>query len=211
LIERYALPEIAGLFTDEARFRTMLEVEVLATEAWAQLGVVPAADAAEIRAKADFDLHDIHEREKITEHDVAAFVDVVQERIGGPAAGWLHYGLTSSDVVDTALSVILVRALDLVIDAAEALEHAIVAQARTWRDTPMAGRTHGVHAEPTTFGVKLALWALQVRRDRERLARARAAIAVGKLSGAVGSYSNIDPAVEAHVCRELGLQPVPAT
>jgi adenylosuccinate lyase len=211
LIERYALPEIAGLFTDEARFRTMLEVEVLATEAWAQLGVVPAADAAEIRAKADFDIHDIHEREKITEHDVAAFVDVVQERIGGPAAGWLHYGLTSSDVVDTALSVILVRALDLVIDAAEALEHAIVAQARTWRDTPMAGRTHGVHAEPTTFGVKLALWALQVRRDRERLARARAAIAVGKLSGAVGTYSNIDPAVEAHVCRELGLQPVPAT
>jgi len=211
LIERYALPEIAGLFTDEARFRTMLEVEVLATEAWAQLGVVPAADAAEIRTKADFDIHDIHEREKITEHDVAAFVDVVQERIGSPAAGWLHYGLTSSDVVDTALSVILVRALDLVIGAAEALEHAIVAQARTWRTTPMAGRTHGVHAEPTTFGVKLALWALQVRRDRERLARARAAIAVGKLSGAVGTYSNIDPAVEAHVCRELGLQPVPAT
>ena len=211
MIERYALPEIAGLFTDEARFRTMLEVEVLATEAWAQLGVVPAADAAEIRTKADFDIHDIHEREKITEHDVAAFVDVVQERIGSPAAGWLHYGLTSSDVVDTALSVILVRALDLVIGAAEALEHAIVAQARTWRTTPMAGRTHGVHAEPTTFGVKLALWALQVRRDRERLARARAAIAVGKLSGAVGTYSNIDPAVEAHVCRELGLQPVPAT
>ena len=211
MIERYALPEIAGLFTDEARFRTMLEVEVLATEAWAQLGVVPAADAAEIRAKADFDIHDIHEREKITEHDVAAFVDVVQERIGSPAAGWLHYGLTSSDVVDTALSVILVRALDLVIGAAEALEHAIVAQARTWRATPMAGRTHGVHAEPTTFGVKLALWALQVRRDRERLARARAAIAVGKLSGAVGTYSNIDPAVEAHVCRELGLRPVPAT
>jgi adenylosuccinate lyase len=211
LIERYALPEIAGLFTDEARFRTMLEVEVLATEAWAQLGVVPAADAAEIRAKADFDLHDIHEREKITEHDVAAFVDVVQERIGSPAASWLHYGLTSSDVVDTALSVILVRALDLVIGAAEALEGAIVAQAHTWRDTPMAGRTHGVHAEPTTFGVKLALWALQVRRDRARLARARAAIAVGKLSGAVGTYSNIDPAVETHVCRELGLEPVPAT
>ncbi len=211
MIERYALPEIAGLFTDEARFRTMLEVEVLATEAWAQIGVVPAADAAEIRAKADFEVEAIHEREKITEHDVAAFVDVVQERIGSPAAGWLHYGLTSSDVVDTALSVIIVRALDLVIDAAEALEGAIATQAHTWRSTPMAGRTHGVHAEPTTFGVKLALWALQVRRDRERLARARAAIAVGKLSGAVGTYSNIDPAVEAHVCRELGLQPVPAT
>jgi adenylosuccinate lyase len=211
LIERYALPEIAGLFTDEARFRTMLEVEILATEAWAEIGVVPEADAADIRAKADFDVQAIHDREKVTEHDVAAFVDVVQERIGSPAAAWLHYGLTSSDVVDTALSVILVRALDLVADAADALEGAIVAQARTWRDTPMAGRTHGVHAEPTTFGVKLALWALQVRRDRERLARARAAIAVGKLSGAVGTYSNIDPAVEAHVCHELGLRPVPAT
>jgi adenylosuccinate lyase len=211
LIERYALPEIAGLFTDEARFRTWLEVEVLATEAWAQLGVVPPDDAAAIRARADFEVSAIHEREQVTEHDVAAFVDVVQEHIGGPAAAWVHYGLTSSDVVDTALAVTLVRALDLVAGAAAGLEAAIVAQAHAYRDTPMAGRTHGVHAEPTTFGVKLALWALQVRRDRERLARARAAIAVGKLSGAVGTYSNIDPAVEAHVCGALGLQPVPAT
>jgi adenylosuccinate lyase len=211
LIERYALPEIAGLFTDEARFRTWLEVEVLATEAWAQLGVVPAEDAAAIRERADFDVSAIHEREQVTEHDVAAFVDVVQERIGGPAAGWVHYGLTSSDVVDTALAVTLVRALDLVAAAAAELEAAIVVQAHGYRDTPMAGRTHGVHAEPTTFGVKLALWALQVRRDRGRLARARAGIAVGKLSGAVGTYSNIDPAVEAHVCGALGLAPVPAT
>jgi len=211
LIERYALPEIAGLFTDEARFRTWLEVEVLATEAWSKLGVVPAADAVAIRERADFDVAAIQERERITEHDVAAFVDVVQERIGGPAAAWLHYGLTSSDVVDTALAVTLVRALDLVAGVAGELEAAIVTQAHTYRDTAMAGRTHGVHAEPTTFGVKLALWAMQVRRDRERLARARAAIAVGKLSGAVGTYSNIDPEVEAHVCHELGLQPVPAT
>jgi adenylosuccinate lyase len=211
LIERYALPEIAGLFTDESRFRTWLEVEVLATEAWAQLGVVPQDDAAAIRARANFEVSAIHEREQVTEHDVAAFVDVVQERIGGPAAAWVHYGLTSSDVVDTALAVTLVRALDLVAGAAAELEAAIVAQAHAYRDTPMAGRTHGVHAEPTTFGVKLALWALQVRRDRERLARARAAVAVGKLSGAVGTYSNIDPAVEAHVCGALGLQAVPAT
>jgi adenylosuccinate lyase len=211
LIERYALPEIAGLFTDEARFRAWLEVEVLATEAWAKLGVVPAADAAQVRERADFDVAAVHERERTTEHDVAAFVDVVQERIGGSAASWLHYGLTSSDVVDTALSVVLVRAVDLVLGAAAELEAAIVRQAHRYRDTPMAGRTHGVHAEPTTFGAKLALWAMQVHRDRERLLRARRAIAVGKLSGAVGTYSNIDPAVEAFVCEALGLTPVPAT
>ncbi|MFI5053291.1 MAG: adenylosuccinate lyase [Acidimicrobiia bacterium] len=211
MIERYALPEIAGLFTDEARFRAWLEVEILATEGWAKLGVVPAADAAAVRERASFDVAAIHERELTTEHDVAAFVDVVQERIGGTAASWLHYGLTSSDVVDTALSVTLVQAVDLVLAAAAALEAAIVAQAHVYRATPMAGRTHGVHAEPTTFGMKLALWAMQVHRDRERLLRARRGIAVGKLSGAVGTYSNIDPAVEAFVCEALGLTPVPAT
>ncbi len=211
MIERYALPEIAALFTDEARFRAWLEVEILATEAWAKLGVVPAADAAAVRERADFTVEAILEREKTTEHDVAAFVDVVQERIGAPAGSWLHYGLTSSDVVDTALSVVLVQAVDLVIEAAAALQEAITAQAHAHRTVAMAGRTHGVHAEPTTFGAKLALWAMQVHRDRERLARARRAIAVGKLSGAVGTYSNIDPAVEAYVCEALGLTAVPAT
>jgi adenylosuccinate lyase len=211
LIERYALPEIAGLFTDEAKFRAWLEVEVLATEAWAKLGVVPAADAAVVRERADFTVAEILERERTTEHDVAAFVDVVQEHIGPPAGSWLHYGLTSSDVVDTALSVVLVQAVDLVLEAAEALEEVVAAQAHVYRTTAMAGRTHGVHAEPTTFGAKLALWAMQVHRDRERLTRARAAIAVGKLSGAVGTYSNIDPAVEAYVCEALGLTAVPAT
>jgi adenylosuccinate lyase len=211
LIERYALPEIAGLFTDEAKFRSWLEVEVLATEAWAKLGVVPAADAATVRERADFTVAEILERERTTEHDVAAFVDVVQDHIGPPAGSWLHYGLTSSDVVDTALSVVLVQALDLVLDAAQALEEVVTAQAHVYRTTAMAGRTHGVHAEPTTFGAKLALWAMQVHRDRERLLRARAGIAVGKLSGAVGTYSNIDPEVEAYVCEALGLTPVPAT
>ncbi|HEX9505878.1 MAG TPA: adenylosuccinate lyase [Acidimicrobiia bacterium] len=211
MIDRYALPEIAGLFTDEARFRAWLEVEILATEAWAKLGVVPAADAVAVRERAGFDVEAVHERERTTEHDVAAFVDVVQERIGGTAASWLHYGLTSSDVVDTALSVTLVQAIDLVLEAAAALEATIVDHAHVHRATPMAGRTHGVHAEPTTFGMKLALWAMQVHRDRERLVRARRAIAVGKLSGAVGTYSNIDPAVEAYVCEALGLTPVPAT
>ncbi|MDP9333356.1 MAG: lyase family protein, partial [Actinomycetota bacterium] len=180
-------------------------------EAWARLGVIPQGDARTVRERASFDAADIHERERITDHDVAAFVDVVQERVGPPAGAWVHYGLTSSDVVDTALALQMTRAVDLLARAAAQLEDAIAKRAREFRDTPMVGRTHGIHAEPTTFGAKLALWAMQVRRDRERLVRARATIAVGKLSGAVGTYSNVDPAVERYVCEQLGLQPVPAT
>ena len=187
MIDRYAPPEIADLFTDEARFRTWLEVEVLASEAWAKLGVVPPADAAAIRERADFDLDAIRAREAVTDHETAAFVDVVQERIGGPAAKWVHYGLTSYDVVDTAMAVTLVRACDLILGQVDELEAAIVDRAREHRDTPMAGRTHGIHAEPITFGSKLALWALQLRRDRVRLERAREAVAIGKVSGAVGT------------------------
>ena len=211
MIPRYSLPEMAELFSDEARFSAWLEVEILATEAWAEIGVVPSAAAVAVRARAGFDVAAIDEREKTTEHDVAAFVDIVQERVGQPEGAWVHYGLTSSDVVDTALALQLTRAADLLIGAAEALDRAITAQAHVYRDTPMVGRTHGIHAEPTTFGVKLAVWALQVRRDVERLRRARAGIAVGKLSGAVGTYSNVDPRVEAHVCAALNLTAVPAT
>ena len=138
MIDRYAPPEIAGLFTDEARFRTWLEVEILAAEAWAKLGVVPPADAAAIRERADFDIEAIRAREAVTDHETAAFVDVVQERIGGPAAKWVHFGLTSYDVVDTAMAVTLVRACDLVIDAVADLEAAVVKRAREHRDTPMA-------------------------------------------------------------------------
>jgi adenylosuccinate lyase len=202
---------MAELFTDEARYATWLEVEVLAVEAQAELGVVPAGAAAAIRARAGFDVAAIEERERTTEHDVAAFVDVVQERVGAPDGAWVHHGLTSSDVVDTALSVTLTRACDLVLEAVDGLERAIVARAVEHRATPTVGRTHGVHAEPTTFGAKLALWALAVRRDRARLRRAREGIAVGKLSGAVGTFSNIDPEVERYVCEHLGLTPVPAT
>ncbi len=211
MIPRYSLPEMATLFSDEARFGAWLEVEILAVEAWAELGVVPQAAAVAVRERAGFDVAAIEARELITEHDVAAFVDVVQETVGQPEGTWVHYGLTSSDVVDTALSLQLTRAADLLIEAAVALEAAITAQAHEYRDTPMVGRTHGIHAEPTTFGVKLALWALQVRRDVTRLRRARDMIAVGKLSGAVGTYSNVDPFVEQHVCRHLGLTAVPAT
>ena len=211
MIPRYSLPAMAEVFTDEARFSTWLEVELLAVEAQAKAGVVPADAAAVIRDRAGFDISDIEAREQVTQHDVAAFVDVVQARVGLPDGAWVHHGLTSSDVVDTALSVTLVRASDLLIGEVRDLERAIAARAREFRSTPMVGRTHGIHAEPTTFGAKLALWALQVRRDLVRLRRARDGIAVGKLSGAVGTYSNIAPDVETYVCEQLGLQPVPAT
>jgi adenylosuccinate lyase len=211
MIPRYSLPEIADLFTDDARFGAWLEVEVLAVEGWAELGVIPSADARAVRDRAGFDVAAIHEREKVTDHDVAAFVDIVQARVGMPAGAWVHYGLTSSDVVDTALALQMTRAVDQILRAAATLEATIAKRAREFRDTPMVGRTHGIHAEPTTFGAKLALWAMQVRRDRERLTRARSAIAVGKLSGAVGTYSNVDPRVEHYVCEHLGLTPVPAT
>ena len=153
----------------------------------------------------------VAEREAVTNHDTAAFVDVVQSRIGAPEGAWIHYGLTSSDVVDTALCAVLTRAMDVVIAETTLLRDALATRARESAHIPVTGRTHGMHAEPTTYGAKFALFALQVNRDLERARRARAAIAVGKLSGAVGTYSNIDPAVEAKVCAALGLVPVPAT
>lgn len=215
MIGRYSLPEMRAIFNDEERMRLWLEVEILASEAWAQLGVVPQEHAVSIRQNAPVVdaafVEAVNERERVTDHDVAAFVDVVQAAIGAPAGSWVHYGLTSTDVVDTALSVTLVRAMDLMIEAASGLVAALRRRAEEHAATPILGRTHGMHAEPTTFGTKLALYCLQVDRDRTRLRRAREAIAVGKLSGAVGTYSNIDPAIEAQVCAELGLRPVPAT
>jgi adenylosuccinate lyase len=215
MIGRYALPEMRAVFNDEERMRLWLEVEVLAAEAWATLGVVPKENAITIRDQApvvDAAFVDaVNERERITDHDVAAFVDVVQAHIDAPAGSWVHYGLTSTDVVDTAQSVTLVRAADLLISAADGLIEVLRRRAIEHAATPILGRTHGMHAEPTTFGAKLALYCLQVDRDRTRLRRAREGIAVGKLSGAVGTYSNIDPSIEAYVCSALGLRPVPAT
>jgi adenylosuccinate lyase len=215
MIPRYAPADMAALFSDAARFAMWLEVELLATEAQAALGVVPAEDGATCRAKAptvdDVFVADVLAREKITDHDVAAFVDIVQDRIGTAAGSSIHYGLTSSDVVDTALCATLTRAADLLLADLNAFIDALKARALELMDVPVTGRTHGMHAEPTTFGAKFALWALQADRDRQRLRAARQAVAVGKLSGAVGTYSNIDPAVEAHVCAALGLTPVPAT
>jgi len=215
MIPRYSLPEMAALFTDEARVERWLEVELLAVEARAAAGEIPAAAAAAVRARAPKVTSDlvtaINERERVTDHDVAAFVDVVQAAIGEPGGSLVHHGLTSSDVVDTALCATLTAAADLLLDAADTLVGTLKTRALEFMDTPMAGRTHGMHAEPTTFGAKVALWCLQADRDRQRLRAARHRVAVGKLSGAVGTYSNIDPAVEAHVCRALGLTPVPAT
>ncbi len=215
MIRRYSPPDMAALFSDEARLATWLEVELLAVEGQARLGVVPAADAAACRERApEVDagfVRAVEEREQVTDHDVAAFVDVVQERIGQPEGSWVHFGLTSSDVVDTALCATLVKAADLLLAAVDELVAALRARAEELIDVPVTGRTHGMHAEPTTLGAKFALWALQADRDRQRLRTARSRVAVGKLSGAVGTYSNVDPAVEAYVCEALGLEPVPAT
>ena len=215
MIDRYSLPEMAAVFSDTSRFGRYLEIELLATEAQAALGVVPAADAATCRVNAPLTdaafVQAVSDREAITDHDVAAFVDVVQAAIGQPAGAWIHYGLTSSDVVDTAWCWALRDAADLLIEASTALLATVVELARAHRDTVMIGRTHGIHAEPTTFGAKVALWALQIDRDRTRLRTARQSIAVCKLSGAVGTYSNIDPSIEAFVGQRLGLAPVPAT
>ncbi len=211
MIPRYSLPEMASLWTDEARMQAWLDVEILATQGWANIGMVPAEDAKAITERASFSVDAVNEREKITDHDVAAFVDIVQDSVGMPAGAWVHYGLTSSDVVDTALCVTLKKSAALLVEAASALIAELKKRAVEFQDTPCIGRTHGIHAEPTTFGAKLALWCLAMDRDRERLQRALEAVSVGKLSGAVGTFSNIDPSVEAFVCEKLGLRAVPAT
>ena len=215
MIDRYSLPEIAEIFSDRSKFARYLEIELLATEAQAKLGVIPQPDAQTCRAKAplvdDTFVRNVAERELITDHDVAAFVDVVQAAIGMPAGAWIHHGLTSTDVVDTAWCWMLKDGAELILGAMNELIAKLQELVQTHRDTVMIGRTHGIHAEPTTFGAKVALWALQVDRDRSRMRAAREAIAVCKLSGAVGTYSNISPDVEAHVAKALGLVAVPAT
>ncbi len=215
MIDRYQTPEMALVWSEVSRIGRWLEVELLATEAHATLGIVPHDDAVACRSSAptvdEGFVASVMAREEITQHDVAAFVDVVQEAIGGTAGSWIHYGLTSTDVVDTGLCWAMRDAADLLLSAIDELIDQLVTTAKTHRETVMIGRTHGVHAEPTTFGAKVALWALQFDRDRHRLRAARDAIAVMKLSGAVGTYSNIPPEVEAYVGQALELEPVPAT
>jgi len=215
MIDRYALPEMANLFADAARMQRWIDIELLATDAQENLGVVPSGTAGACRAAAPVVdsafVAEVAEREAITNHDVAAFVDVLQARIGMPAGAFVHHGLTSTDVVDTAWCWALRDASNLIIDELEKLIDVATDLARSHRSTLMIGRTHGIHAEPTTFGAKVALWVLQLRRDLSRWLAARDAVSVCKLSGAVGTYSNIDPAVERFVGESLGLVPVPAT
>jgi len=210
MIPRYTLPEMAAVWSDQARFRHWLEIEVLAVEAWARLGKVPEEDARAVRGRASFTVERIRELEEITRHDVAAFVQCVAESVG-PAGRWVHFGLTSSDVLDTGFALQLREAADLLLARTERLLAVVKRMALEHRDTVIAGRTHGVHAEPTSFGHKLALWAFELDRDRERLRRAREAVSVGKISGAVGTYAQLDPRVEEHVCGELGLRPAEAS
>jgi adenylosuccinate lyase len=208
MIPRYSRPEMARLWSDENRFATWLKVELAATEVLSEGGLVPPEALAAIKEKARFDVARIEAIEKEVQHDVIAFVSNVAENVG-PEGRWLHYGLTSSDVVDTALSMLMRDALDLIDDDLLALMDVLRKRALEFKHTPMIGRTHGVHAEPMTFGLKLALWHAELARDRERLARAHATISVGKLSGAVGTFSHLPPAVEEAVCARLGLASAP--
>jgi adenylosuccinate lyase len=206
MIPRYSRPEMARLWSDENRFATWLEVEIAATEVLAERGVVPKEALAAIRARARFDVGRIEEIEREVQHDVIAFVSCVAESVG-PEGRYLHFGLTSSDVVDTALSILMRDAIDLIRTDLVELMAAVRERAFRHKNAVMIGRTHGVHAEPMTFGLKLALWYAELGRQLDRLEHARATIAVGKLSGAVGTYSHLPPEVEEAVCARLRLQP----
>lgn len=210
MIERYSRPEMARVFSDETRFAHWLEIEILAVEARVEMGDVPASDLKEIKAKAAFDVERIKDLEKKTRHDVAAFLDNVAENVG-EAARHLHYGMTSSDILDTALALQLRDASDLLMNGLNRLIRSVIVKAREHAETLMVARTHGIHAEPTTFGLKLAGWAFELSRGRERLELARDAISVGKISGVVGTYSQLPPQVERYVCERLGLHPDPVS
>ena len=215
MIPRYSTPETDALFSEEAKMQRWLAVELAVVDALEAEGIVPLGSAARCRANAPVVdagfVSRVEAREQVTNHDVAAFVDVVQDSIGMPHGAWVHHGLTSTDVVDTALCWALRDACDLIDSALGDLVAVIARLAEDHRSTPMVGRTHGIHAEPTTFGAKVALWGLQLLRDRDRLRAARGRIAVCKLSGAVGTHSNLPPAVEEKVAGVLGLTAVPAT
>ena len=207
MIKRYTNPEMGKIWTDENEFRTMLEIEIHACEAMVKLGQVPAEAFEEIRTKADFTVDRIREIEKVTNHDIIAFLTNVAEYVGD-SSKYIHMGLTSSDVKDTALGYMMKQAADILITGLEKLHAALKAKSQEHKYTIMIGRTHGIHAEPMTFGLKFALWMDETVRNIERLKRAKEAVSVGKLSGAVGTYSNIDPEIETFVCQKMGLTPV---
>ena len=196
------------IWSDQRRYETWLLVEAAAAEAMAAAGIVPAEAARDIRERGGFDIARIEEIEQRTQHDVIAFTEAVAEKVG-PSARWLHFGMTSSDVIDTAQALQMREACDVILKLLTGLNAAVRHRAFEHRRTPMIGRTHGVHAEPTTFGLKLALWHAEIDRDIERVRRARATISVGKISGAVGTFAHLPPSVEAEVCRRLELEPAP--
>ncbi|ADG05567.1 adenylosuccinate lyase [Kyrpidia tusciae] len=208
MIPRYTLPEMAEIWTEQNKFRMWLEVELLACEAWSELGVIPPEDVRALRQNARFDVRRIAEIEREARHDVVAFTRAVSESLG-PERKWVHYGLTSTDVVDTALSALLKQANERILPEVHRLIETLAQLAKKYKYTVMMGRTHGVHAEPTTFGLKAALWYAEMQRNLKRLEEAAEQVRVGKISGAVGTYANIDPFVEAYVCRNLGLEPAP--
>ncbi|MBL7155907.1 MAG: adenylosuccinate lyase [Candidatus Omnitrophica bacterium] len=206
MIERYTLPKMASIWQDENRFEKMLRIEILACEALSKLKIIPKEALFQIKKKAKFDIEGIKKIEEKTNHDVISFVANVSGYVGN-AAKYIHFGLTSSDVVDTALSVMMKEAMDIIIKDAEELLRAFRLKAKKYKNTIMIGRSHGVHAEPITFGLKMALFYEETKRNIERLKRAREVIAYGKLSGSVGTHANIDPFVEEYVCKNLGLKP----
>src|SRR5580704_15146480 len=208
MIARYTHPDMGRIWSDQRRYETWLLVETAAADAMAANGIVPPDAARDIRERGAFDIARIEEIEQITQHDVIAFTTAVAEKVG-PSARWLHFGLTSSDVIDTAQALQMREACDLILKDLAALGGAIRDRAMEHRRTPMIGRTHGVHAEPMTLGLKLALWFAEVERNVARVARARETISVGKLSGAVGTFAHLSPAIEADVCRHLDLAPAP--
>ncbi|MGE7912155.1 adenylosuccinate lyase [Lysinibacillus xylanilyticus] len=208
MIERYTRPEMGAIWTEQNKYQAWLEVEILACEAWAELGDIPKEDVAKIRENASFDVDRILEIEKETRHDVVAFTRAVSETLGEERK-WVHYGLTSTDVVDTALSFLIKQANDILRKDIMNFIDIIATKAKEYKHTVMMGRTHGVHAEPTTFGLKLALWYEEMKRNLERFEAAAKVIETGKMSGAVGTYANIDPRVEQYVCDKLGLAASP--
>ncbi|MFD0871673.1 fumarate hydratase [Chlamydia abortus] len=208
MIERYSRPEMAAIWTEENKFKAWLEVEILSCEAWSELGIIPREDVRQIRAKAGFSLDRIYEIEQETRHDVIAFTRAVSESLG-PERKWVHYGLTSTDVVDTALGYLLLQANRILEQDILRFLDILKDKAIAHKDTVMMGRTHGVHAEPTTFGLKMALWHEEMKRNLERFRMAADGVQYGKISGAVGTYANIDPFIEQYVCEKLGTKPAP--
>ncbi|MCD8809864.1 adenylosuccinate lyase [Mammaliicoccus sciuri] len=210
MIERYSREEMANIWTEQNRFEAWLEVEILACEAWSKLGHIPAEDVKLIRQNAKVDVDRAKEIEQETRHDVVAFTRQVSETLGEERK-WVHYGLTSTDVVDTALSYVIKQANEIIEKDLERFLEVLKNKAIEHKTTLMMGRTHGVHAEPTTFGIKMALWYTEMKRNLERFKRVREEIEVGKMSGAVGTFANIPPEIEEHVCTELGLGCAPVS